>query len=65
VRGEANEKQSFSGLAIPNRVLSYEKIVKGEREDKRKSKVKIKQGHSEKEQPCKRVVSVFRYTVIS
>jgi hypothetical protein len=36
VRGETNEKQSFSGLAIPNRFLSYEKIVKGERKGKRK-----------------------------
>jgi len=38
VRGEANEKQSFSGLTIPNRLLSYGKIVKGERRDKRKTK---------------------------
>ncbi|WP_418946545.1 hypothetical protein [Phocaeicola plebeius] len=36
MRGETNEKQSFSGLAIPNRILSYGKIVKGERRDKRK-----------------------------
>jgi hypothetical protein len=64
VRGEANEKQSFSGLSIPNCVLYYEKIAKGGRKGKRK-KIEIKQGHSEKEQPCKRVVSVFRYTVIS
>jgi hypothetical protein len=48
VRGEANEKQSFSGLTIPNRLLSYGKIVKGERRDKRK-KIETKQGHSEKE----------------
>uniref|UniRef100_UPI0040288C75 hypothetical protein n=1 Tax=Phocaeicola plebeius TaxID=310297 RepID=UPI0040288C75 len=36
VRGETNEKRSFSSLAIPNRILSYGKIVKGERRDKRK-----------------------------
>jgi len=38
VSGEANEKQSFSGLTIPNRILAYEKIVKGERRGKRKTK---------------------------
>jgi len=36
VSGEANEKQSFSSLTIPNRILSYQKIVKGERNTKKK-----------------------------
>ena len=35
VSGEANEKQSFSGLTIPNRILAYRKIVKGESNTKR------------------------------
>jgi hypothetical protein len=38
VSGEANEKQSFSDLTIPNRILAYLKIVKGERRSKRKTK---------------------------
>ena len=44
--------------APANEKLYYEKIAKGGRRDKRK-KIETKQGHSEKEQPCKRVVSVF------
>ena len=31
-----NEKKIFFSLALPSRILSYEKIVKGERNDKRK-----------------------------
>ena len=30
-RAEANGKQSFQHLTMPSRLLSYEKIVKGER----------------------------------
>jgi hypothetical protein len=33
---EANGKQSFQRLTIPNRILFYGKIVKGERRGKRK-----------------------------
>ena len=38
VSGEANEKQSFSDLTIPNRILAYGKIAKGEWRGKRKTK---------------------------
>ena len=38
VSGEANEKQSFSDLTIPNRILAYGKIAKGEWRGKRKAK---------------------------
>ena len=39
-KGESRGKQKtkFSGLAMPSRILSYEKIAKGESRDKQKTK---------------------------